>query len=59
MIDGQQEPAKTMKMFRSGKHLEFERDKWENYYFGMNAVHDNFEGNVILSKDNTLEACFK
>ena len=54
-----QEPAKTMRMFRSGKHLQFPRDKWENYYFGMNAVHDNFEGNVIVSKHDTLAVLYK
>merc|ERR1712176_1333341 len=53
------EPATTMRLFRSGKHMSFARDKWEGYYFGMNAVHDNFTGNVVVSKSDTVEVQYK
>merc|ERR1719242_153239 len=53
-VTAQNEPATTMRTFRSGKHLKFTRDLWENYYFGMNAVHNNFDANVTVSKNDVL-----
>eukprot|EP01083_Nonionella_stella_P160675 525494_1 len=53
------EPTVTLRTYRTGRHLGFDQDDHENVYFGMNAVHDNFDGSIIVSKGDVLLPVFK
>ena len=51
------EPTMTLRTFRSGKHLKYEGR--ESVYFGMKAVHNNFEENAMISKGDSLKCYLK
>eukprot|EP01083_Nonionella_stella_P307632 1082072_1 len=53
------EPTKTLRTYRTGKHLGFDQSEHGNVFFGMNAVHDNFDGSIIVSKGDVLLPVFK
>lgn len=59
IMDKYHEPTMTLRTFRTGKDLGFEKEKWEEVYFGKYCCHDNFEGrDVFLSKGDVLRATF-
>ena len=53
------EPTLTLRTFRSGKHLGLNKDKYEDVFFGVNAIHNNFDQTKIINKGDSMLAFFK
>ena len=53
------EPTLTLRKFRSGKCLGFEQSKYEDVFFGVNAIHDQFDETSKICKGDFMLAFFK
>lgn len=53
------EPTLTLRKYRSGKCLGFEKSKHEDVFFGVNAIHDKFDETTTICRGDSMLAFFK